>query len=599
MKNDLAPTWKNPTTTAFIAYANKNGGQDAVVAEDRSLTYIQLNQKAHKLAYRLHHQRDETNEPVIVLLDNDIDRFIALLGIQIAGMVYLPLDSSNPGARLTLRLQDTALESLVVNSRTTTLAHHLGGAVQSLIDLDEIESEILPAEITQPFDPHALAWIIFTSGSTGQPKGVMQTYQNCNIYTRQAIDALHMKPNQRAAIASPLTSSAGVVTSLAVLSTGGTVYFVEPGKSSARVILESMADNHITILLIAPTLFRRMVANPEAKVKLQSLRSLRLTGEAVTKGDFDLFNKYCHPECILSVGYGTTETAGICQSFFKHPASVDGEQVSVGTPHQNFEINVIDKNNQPVAINHPGVIVVKSKYISPGYWKKPHQTRLVFSETPEGHRVYRTGDLGIMRQDGSLEYLGRKDTQIKILGQRVEISEIEAALRSIPFIKEAAIHGNKSTKGEWRLEAFTVIDRESGCGPKEIREALADKLPAFMLPHIVTVLDNLPLTRTGKIDRVVLAQLTRDHGEQPQPAIAPLGDTEKLLTEMWIDVLGNDRVGRNSDFLALGGDSLSAGRIINDIYQEFQVEISLRDIMTLATIAELADLIEKKRGGNK
>jgi len=595
MNDDLAPSGKNPTIAAFESYVNANGDQEAIVAEDRHLTYAQLSQRAHKLASWLQGRSKKTCQPVLALLENDIDRCIALLGVHLAGQIYLPLDPKNPEARLVLMLQTARSGSLVVDRRTAALAQRLVDVNLSLFNLNEIEPVVTPVETTHLYDPQALAWIIFTSGSTGQPKGVMQTYQNCSFYRRQAIESLHLGPGERFAVASPLTSQAGVVSTMAVLSSGGTLFFMEPGRRSASTILEWLADQRITILLIAPTVFRRVVVNPEAKEQMDSLRILRLTGEPVTKLDVDLFNQYCHSDCILSIGYGTTETGSISQAFFKHPASVDSRYVTVGTSQQKVEISLIDENDQPVAMNKPGEIVVKSKHLSPGYWDMPELTSLVFSDTPDGQRLYRTGDLGILHPDGSLEHIGRKDSQIQILGQRVEISEIEVALRSIPFVKEAAVHCYISASEEQRLVAFVAIKKTSGFGSKEIREALTLTLPGYMIPHNVTVLESLPLTRTGKIDRRALAEIDPVTAEGGTSYIGPRTDTERLLAAIWAIVLGIERVGIYTNFFELGGDSLIAVQIANQIQQEFLIELSMREILTSATIAELAIVVDGKR----
>jgi amino acid adenylation domain-containing protein len=592
MPSEEAAAGVNPVMTAFERFAALKGERQALVAGGSALTYAQLSLLTHKLAERLQARSSLPGEPVLVLLEDDLSRCAALFAAQLAGQAFIPLDPRNPPARLAPMLQGFPAASLVFDRRTSDLAHRLAGL--TLVNLDELESVDALTAPTPVYDPQALAWIIFTSGTTGQPKGVMQSYRNCAFYIRQAVEALTLQPGARYALASPLTSHAGVVSALSVLSSGGTLFFIEPGRRSAGEILDWIAAQRITVLLIAPTLFQRMLDGPHLSDQLHTLRFLRLTGEPVTAHDIDLFNRFCHPDCVLSVGYSTSETAGITQAYYHHPASAAGQRVSVGRLQPDVQVSLIDGKGRPVAVGEPGEIVVKSAYLSPGYWDMPEQTRQVFSDLPDGRRQYRTGDLGILHVDGTLEHIGRVDSQIKILGQRVELSEIEYFLRSVPYVREAAVHPQRMDSGEWRLHAFVNVDQGSAHSSAHIRQALAEMLPDYMLPHEITVLDSLPLTRTGKIDRQALAEIVPD-SIQAHEVAEPRGETELHLARIWSEVLGIPQVGRDMDFLALGGDSLRAVQVISRIRLEFRLDLSLRDVLDVSTIAGLARLVDGKR----
>lgn len=581
----------NPLIELIEGVARRTGGKAALVDGERRLPYAAVSDLSARLSGRLLAGPAHAGAPVVALAPSHMESSVALAAALRAQRPYVVLDAALPEARLSAVIEALGNGTLLAGAETAVLADALRRPNFDVVRSHTGVQDALPI-VDALHDPQALAWITFTSGSTGQPKGVMHTFANVHHFVLRAAESLRLVEDDRVAVSFAPSSFAGFVYPLAVLQGGATLYFVEPDKYPLPDLLRWLREERITVLGLVPTLFRRLARLMPNAGGLPDLRYLRLTGETVTVADVDLFRQLCPPECVLAVGYSATETAGITQAFFTRESAPRSGRVPVGFPHEGLEISLLGPTGREMPAGEPGEIVVSGAFLSTGYWKRPDLTETAFSQQPDGLRRYHTGDLGILCHDGALEHIGRVDSQVQIGGRRVELSEIEVALRALAGISEAAVQDVRRSNGDVLLVAYAAVDGAPNLDSNSVREALARTLPAYMLPARIILVEALPLTRTGKIDREALPD---PWAGQPIPYVAPRTATEAIVAKLWADVLGVDRVGVHTDFLELGGDSITAMRIANGLTVCFGEQIDLVHSLTVGTVAGIAGIIDELR----
>jgi acyl carrier protein len=295
---------------------------------------------------------------------------------------------------------------------------------------------------------------------------------------------------------------------------------------------------------------------------------------------------------------GTSEVNNVCLYFIDKNAELDDGHVPAGYTVEDKELLLWDENGSWVGVNGLGEIVVRSRYISLGYWRKSELTAKVFLPDPEGgdKRIYRTGDLGLLRPDGCLEYFGRKDFQVKIRGHRVEVGEIETALLNHEAIKEAAVVASPDASAEMRLIAFLVLHQKQTLSTSSVYHFLKERLPEYMLPAAFFILDSLPLSPNGKLDRLALAAYDQNQAlPLNETFLAPRTPLEEKLADLWANILQAKQVGVCDNFFELGGHSLLATQLISRIRDAFGIELSLQSVLEKPTIAELSLVIEQNQ----
>ena len=580
----------NPLIERIEDVARRAGDRPALVDGERRLTYAAVSELGARLARRLLADAARATAPVVALGLSHVEAGLALIAALSARRPHVVLDAGLPEARVAAVIEALGSGTLLAGAAAGELADRLRGQSFDVVSTSAGAPDARPHAVDTACDPQSLAWIIFTSGSTGPPKGVMHTFANAQRCVLRAAESVRLMADDRVAIAFAPSSLAGFVYPLAVLQGGAVLYFVEPDRRPLRDLLRWLREERITVLGLVPTLFRRLARLMSKVGGLPDLRCLRLTGERVTVADVDLFRQVCPPDCVLGVGYAATESAGITEAFFTRESAPRRGPVTVGFPHPGVEIDLLDPTGRSVPAGEPGEIVVSSAFLSPGYWKRPDLTAAAFSQRPDGLRRYRTGDLGILRKDGALEHVGRLDSQVQVGGRRVELSEIEVALRAMDGIGDAVVRDIRSENGDVRLVAYAAADGTRLLDGHSIREALARTLPPYMLPAHVVVMDALPLTPTGKIDRQALPD---PFAEPSTPHVAPRTETEAAVAQIWAEVLGVDRVGVHSDFLELGGDSLTATLVANGLETRFGAHITLAHILSESTVAGVAAVVDE------
>jgi len=580
----------------FEKIAQKYPDRLAVKTKNHSLTYNVLNSTANRMAHTILSQRGRKNEPVALLMEHDAPVIAAILGALKAGKFYVPLDPSLPHLRVKYILEDLQASYIVTNNKNLPLAKSLAGTVIDLVNIDELDS--LPdGNPCIGIQPESLSWVIYTSGSTGKPKGVIQNHLNVLHFMMNYTNALHICVDDRLTLLYSFSVNGGAHDIFAALLNGAALFPLDLKEDGFTHLCDWLIEERITIYHSVPTVFRQFVEGLTGQSEFPDIRIVRLGGEPVYKRELDYFKKLFSKDCILVNRLGSSETGSLRMYFANKETPISGNLVPVGYAVMDNEILLVDDTGKQIA-GDEGEIAVKTRYVSPGYWGRPDLTDAVFLPSPTGgeERIYRTGDLGRMLPDGCLLHLGRKDFFVKIRGYRIDIDEIEAALRECPSIKEAVVVARNNNSGDERLVAYLVPTVQPGPKVGELRRFLNEKLPDYMIPHDFVTLEAIPLTDTRKVDRKALPDPGTSRPELTTPYVAPRTPIEKELAKIWAEVLSTDEVGIHDDFFDLGGHSLSATRIISRVIATFELQLPVRALFESPTVAAMSVVISSKEG---
>jgi len=580
-------------TDRFEKQVAKYFARTAVKTQRHQLTYDMLNQAANRLARLILAQRGTGQEPVALLLDNGPLAIVAVLGVLKAGKIFVTLDPLFPQARLRYMLADSQAGLIVSSTQHLPLASEMAGSGCQLINIDTIPSDVSSENLDLPLGPDAIAYIIYTSGSTGMPKGIVHTHRNVLHNIMNYTNAFHVFPADRLTLLHSLSFSSAMVDIFCALLNGATSYPWDVKQEGLANLANWLSEEAITIYNWAPTPFRHFVETLSDEVTFPMLRLLVLGSESVTKREVELYRQHFSSSCIFVNRLGTSETNNFRFYFIDHETPTNGDIIPAGYPVEGKEVILFDDAGRPVGFNQVGEIGVKSRYLAPGYWRKPELTQSVFLPDPSGGEelIYLTGDLGRLRPDGCLEYLGRKDFQVKIRGHRIETSEIEMALVASSSIKDAVVVARDDQFGDKHLVAYLVSAGQAEPSVSELRRHLNEQLTDYMVPSAFVFLKELPVTPTGKIDRQALPAPNVASSRLEDQFAAPRNPSEEILAEIWANLLGVQRVGIHDNFFELGGHSLAAASLFVKIEDHFGKKLPLATLFQAPTVAQLANLL--------
>lgn len=565
----------------------------AVVSGDDCLTYGELNHAANRIAQIVLSRVGVGAATVALLFRPGTSIVAAILGTLKAGKLYAALDPSYPRPRTAYMLEDCDAKLVLTDTTHLVFARQLAQGGQEIVNCDDIDPSGATANPNCAVDGNTPAFLLYTSGSTGNPKGVLHNHRNVLVEVRNYTSDALIGPDDRLAVWHSFSFANSVRNLYGALMNGASVFPYDLPNQGLMPLAAWIHQHEITMIHTLATTFRAFVDSLPGDATFPSMRILRLGGEPINSDDVQKFQRHFPAPCMLMHVMGPTETFSIRRHFIGHDWHGDEGKVPVGYPVADKEVLLFDDQGRRAAANEPGEIVVRSKYLAVGYWGQPQLTEAVFLPDPDGgdERLYFTGDLGMMRPDGCLMHLGRKDFQVKIRGHRIETGEIEAALARLDAVKAAVAHAQADGKGEQRLVAYVITVPGRTTTAVELRSSLAQTLPDFMLPSSFVFLEEFPLLPNGKVDRRALPLPTMERPVLPTPYLAPRDLVESKLTEIWIDVLQLERIGVNDRFLDLGGDSLRATQILRRVWQLFGIELSVGDVIRAETIADMADLI--------
>ncbi len=581
----------------FEKIAERYGHRTAVQRGNQALTYQDLNQAANRLAHAILAQRGKVQEPIALLMEHDIPLFVGIIGVLKAGKICLVLDPSFPKDRSTFLLQDSQASLLIADGENFSLARGLALDSCGLVNIDQLSSAISIENPGLAISPQDFAFLIYTSGSTGRPKGVIQTHANLLHDSLIYCNGLHICVDDRIALLYSCSVSQGVKITFASLLNGAALYPFNIRQQGVAQVADWLIRQEVTIFFSVPVLFRQYAATLTGEELFPHLRIIQLGSDLVTPKEIEDYQRHFSANTILVIRFGTTETGTLTRMYFDSESSLTEIQNAVGYATEGADICLLDDNGAAVPSDAVGEIVVKSRYLSPGYWRRPDLSREKFIPDPNDgdQRIYHTGDLGQLRSDGCLYHLGRKDFQLSVRGYRVEAGEVEAVLLAQANVKEALVAtvGNSNAAVHYRLVAYIVAFEKPFPATSILRRAAGQKLPAHMVPSDFVFLESLPLTPNGKVDRLALPAPDRSRPELEVAEAAPRSDIEALLAKIWAEVLAIDRVGIHDNFFDLGGHSLAALRVISRVIQSFKLVLPVRALYDAPTVARMAEVVKQ------
>ncbi|MDQ3982113.1 MAG: amino acid adenylation domain-containing protein, partial [Actinomycetota bacterium] len=522
---DLNPAVPEPPSNALVheLVAAHDPGRPALVDGERTVTFGDLDRRAAVVAARLQERDVGPGDVVAVLLPRSVEQVAALLGVLKAGAAYLPLDPEYPKKRLSFMLEDARPNAVVEDERW-------------------FEGEPGEAKNVNPAASD-LAYVIYTSGSTGEPKGVAVTHANLAHLVDWHVSTYGSEGTTSSL--APLSFDASVWELWPALAAGMPVVLVDPGDArDLEALVRTFERNAVTTAFV-PTATARALLRKRAPAPLETLLT---GGDRLTTTPSDDFG------ATVVNHYGPTETTVVATA-----GRVDRSETipHIGTPIRGTRVYVLDEDLNAVPRGLPGEIYIGGRGVARGYLGRPDLTAERFLPDPfssePGARMYRSGDRARYRKDGALDFLGRADEQVKVRGYRIEPAEVQAALRRHPSVEEAVVAPASDASGRILVAYLTGAPVPS---VSELRAFLAERLPAHMIPAAFVPLDELPLTPAGKVDRAALPAPGPQRPDLGHGYEEPVTETEKLLAEIWSEVLGVERVGRTDNFFDLGGHSL-------------------------------------------
>jgi amino acid adenylation domain-containing protein len=561
----------------------------AVAANGEALTYGELDRRANQLACHLQTLGVGPDVPVGLCLERSAELVVGALGIMKAGGAYVPLDPSYPADRLTFMLQDAQAPVVVTQAR---LAPRLQSEHCQIVATDR-DAAILaqaPAEapVSETRASH-LAYVIYTSGSTGQPKGVEISHDSLLNLVFWHRHAFAVTASDRATQLAGTGFDAVVWELWPYLTAGASIHMPdESTRVAPRLLRDWLVAEHITITFLPTPLAEAVLTldwPPET-----ALRVL-LTGA-------DTLHRYPPASLPFALvnNYGPTENTVVATSGLVPPDSEAASLPSIGVPIDNVQIHIVDEQLREVPVGKVGELCIGGVGLARGYRSRPDLTADKFIANPfdpaPGARLYRTGDSAKFLPDGRIAFLGRIDAQLKIRGFRVEPTEVVARLSMHPAIQTCAVAAKDDTTGDKTLIAYLVPTTESRVPVSELRDFAADALPDHMVPALFVWIDSLPLTPNGKLDVAALPEPDSSNIAQDDEYVAPRTPLEERLAAILGSVLGIDRVGIFDNFFLLGGHSLLGTQVIARVSDTFGVELTLYNLFTNPTLAELSAEIE-------
>jgi amino acid adenylation domain-containing protein len=574
----------------FEFVAARHAERLAIQSQSSSMTYRELSEFASRISSAVAAVAERRDRPVGIMLDRDTRYPAAMLGVLAAGSAYAALDASHPFERNRTIVERAGICTMVTAGAVSDVAAKLSSSPAQTINIDTLTSSQAAQAAARPA-ANDLGYIYFTSGSQGTPKGVAHSHRNMLHMIRLYANALHLTPEDRLTMLYPASTMAAGRDIFAALLTGASLHMLSPAQSQPEGLVEEIRRRGITIYHSTPGLLRRISEVLGANERLDRVRIASLGGDRVEWSDIDLVWRVFSPRVFAYMALTSTETHLRCHWFIDKSLRHTTIRPPVGWPLPEMTLSIVGENGRPVADGEFGEILVTSRYIANGYWDDPALTSEAFRRDPhdKNRLTFKTGDIGRRRpDDGLIEFAGRKDHQVKLHGYRIDIGEVEDALKDCDGVQDAAVVVRKGDAGAPRALAAYVEPAPGvpGLQRRDLLARLTDRLPRYMIPATISVIERLPRLPSLKVDRISIARMDATSAAQAaHPVDDPLIDK---LIGIFSSILGDVRLTPEDNVSSLGGDSLQAIRIALETERHFGIAITPEVFETLQTIRELA-----------
>jgi amino acid adenylation domain-containing protein len=574
------------------------GMHTAVVAPAGHWTYAELDQRSSAIAGGILEGGGADSAVIALLMEHDAPLIAALLGVLKAGKMYHVLDPNHPTETLAAMLAGSGAKMLLTDEVNGRKANSLVTAQLELLEVSETFPRLSPTRILPEVTGEDAAWLMFTSGSSSMPKGVWQNHRGLVAEAQVYAELIGLTTSDRLALLASFGLAASGATLFATLLNGATLCPFHVRSQGAERLADWLRRERITVFHTVPTVFRQLGQTADAKPAFDSLRLVRLGGEPVLHEDVALFRRLCPDNSIFVHSFSSTETGLISTFKIDKQTVLPSQRVPVGHPVRGVQIVLVDEKGQPLKNGGEGKIAIRSPHLRQGYWRQPELTAEKFrcDVGDPKLRTFISNDVGRFLPDGTLAHLGRVDQQVKIRGQRVDLEEIEAALRSVKGVQDAAVLAIDEPSGDKRLVAY-LISRDQDAEPSQAcRASLRNQLPQHMIPTSFVRLEKLPQTAGGKLDRRALpsppppapSEHMPSHGPKPRDGI------ERKVARVWESVLGVPSLARSDDVFEVGANSLQATEALVGLEETFGVVLSPADLVEHSTVESLAALIANR-----
>ena len=567
----------------FLDQVQRTPDAVALSFDRQSLTYAELNERANQIAAALQSRGAGPEVLVGIALDRSLEMIASILGVLKAGAAWLPIAVDQPPQRIAFLLNEARPRVVVSNGYSRTRLPQMSHSCEMLnlddLDLEKTSDPQIGKVSTLPTN---LAYMIYTSGSTGRPKGVMVEHRGVvNLAFAQA-KLFKVNAGTRVLQFAAPTFDAAVSEIFVTLLNGGTLVLARREQLIGPDLSRLLGEAAINVVTLPPSVLATM---PETE--LPELHTLVVAGEACSP---DLVKRWSAGRRMVNA-YGPTE-ATVCAT----GGECDGRgSITIGRPIDNVSIYIVDANLRPAPIGVPGELLIGGAGVARGYFERPQLTDERFILNPfvqqPGARLYRTGDRARYLADGRIEYLGRTDRQVKIRGFRIEPGEVEAALTEVESVREAIVIDHESSPGHRSLVAYVTARNNALLVGRELRKALQERLPQYMVPSSFVVLDELPLTAHGKIDRSALPAPHLTNLKLEKSKVAPRSAVEQVVANIWQQVLNGEPVSIHENFFELGGHSLLAMQVASRVREDLGIDLPIASVFSFPTVAGLSECV--------
>jgi amino acid adenylation domain-containing protein len=581
---------------AFETWVRRAPTAVALRTVDTEATYDELNQAANRSAHAILGHVGPRQLPIGVAVADDVEYTAAMIGVLKSANILMPLSLDDPPERIRDIVERADTRLVITDDAQGDRFDTLDLPGVSILRLREIPTDPVSNPACE-IEPTQAATLMFTSGSTGSPKGVARPHSAW--VTGSRYEPIAVGPTDRFSQLHPPSFSPAFGNTFRAFSAGATLCRFDVRRSGVHRLARWIDENRLTVLNMGPALLRNLLSTIDPDTRFDTVRAVFTAAAPLLRGDVDMFRRHFPPTTPLVNVLATAENGIVSTFVVARDTVVTDAVVPVGYPVPGVEVLVLDEAGEPVPAGTPGILHVASESSTDGYWRDPERTQASFSPHPGGanRRMYRSGDLVTQAEDGCLRYIGRSDDRVKVRGYAVDLTEVEAAIGSLDRVKEGVVIP-VAEAGDHRLSAFLVAtDPASPPDHPSLRRLLAERLPSYAIPSTFVILETLPMTVRGKVDRRALAAHLPDEAQRSWPIALPVDELEQSLVEIWEGVLGMAPIGVDDHFFdMLGGSSMQGLQVFAEIARKLDRDLAPTVLLEAPTVSKLAAILRTGQG---